>query len=486
MKVRRQHHALHPVNPLRRDALREGLFDGMAGAADQVFREAGLHPEVRREVGQIGHHRDKGPGNNLVSGEYFGNTVSRQTFETQFILDVAAALDASPCHFYIISVLPDDWDSESVVVAFRLFPIRVDYVSSLTKQLQEPASALYDGVVTRNSDTLYGLTSSWDFSLKLLYSIWIVGGVNVTHSSRGSYLNQGSLQSCVENTHTTVACSFERYLTEDIERALSLEPGQALQLLFIKEADRQSVVAFFRLIPMRSSDTADWVEKKVEQLVHQISDPKSMLYSSNVTYRIDPTWGISQQARQPRKFTQYVSRPILATSMDAHERCKATRRCPRAWGSYNQSSSSESSHTFTLQEFRGGEHFTVPLFLDFEDWRRGTRGWKQSCRRGSGDRCLPVTSSFWPKMSIAGAHWNPFDFEPLGPSIPTARSEWNKGLVLNKMMLELDIDDQTGLIEEYESLVHWMDTEFQHGITDDVRIRSREEILLNITDYSLL
>ena len=60
VKVRRQHHALHPVNPLRRDALREGLFDGMAGAADQVVREAGLHPEVRREVGQIGHHRDKG------------------------------------------------------------------------------------------------------------------------------------------------------------------------------------------------------------------------------------------------------------------------------------------------------------------------------------------------------------------------------------------------------------------------------------------
>eukprot|EP00985_Skeletonema_marinoi_P033105 scaffold40461_cov256-Skeletonema_marinoi.AAC.1 len=417
-------------------------------------------------------------------GKDFGTTISRQTFETQFILDIAAALDASPCHFYITSVLPEGndnyWDSENVFVTFRLFPVRAEFVSSLTKQLQEPESVLHDGLVTRTADSLYGLVAlPWDFTLKLTYSISIVGDVDVIHSSRGRYLNQGSLNSCVDAEYKgSRYCILERCLIEDIERALSLEPGQ-FTILFVKEADRQSVVVTFRLIPMPDSDD-NWAEGKGEELVHQMSDPKSLLYAGNVTYKIDPTWSISQQERQPRTFTQYVSRPIPATSADAYERCKATRRCPRAWSSYNQSSS-ESSHT--LQAFRNGQHSTVPLFLDFEDWRQGTRGWKQSCRRGRDDICLPTTLHET-ATNIAGAHWNPFDFESLGPSIPAARDEWNNGLVLNKKTMELTVDGQAKLIEEYKALVHWMDEEFQHGLTDDASIRSREEIRMNITDYS--
>ncbi|KAL7434161.1 hypothetical protein ACHAXM_003917 [Skeletonema potamos] len=431
---------------------------------------------------------DDGPGKSLVFDKYFGSTVSQQTFETQFILDIAAALDASPCHFYVLSVIPEGndkyWDSGSVFVTFRLFPVRVDFVTSLTKQLQEPDSVLYDGLVTRTADSMYGLVAlQFDFTLKLMYSILVVGDIDVIRSSHGLYLNQGSLRSCVNATYGTKYCIFERYLIEDIERALNLEPGQ-FTILFIKEADRQSVVVTFRLIPTPDNDDS-WTERNVEELILQMSHPQSLLYSGNVTYKIDPTWGISQQARQPRIFTHYISRPIPTTSTDAYERCKATRRCPRAWSSYNQSSS-ESSHT--SQEFRHGQHVTVPLFLDFEDWRRGTHGWKQSCRRGHDDICLPgLPVSLLENASnikIAGAHWNPFDFEPLGPSIPAARDEWNNGLVLNKNTMKLAIDDQAKLIEEYNSVVHWMDEGFQHGLTDDASIRSREEIRLNITDYS--
>eukprot|EP00986_Skeletonema_menzelii_P018335 scaffold26628_cov149-Skeletonema_menzelii.AAC.2 len=428
---------------------------------------------------------DDGPGKSLVFDKDFGNAVSRQTFETQFILDIATALDASPCHFYIVSVLPegDDqyWDSESVFVTFRLFPVHVDFVSSLTKQMQEPHSVFYDGLVTRSADSLYGMVAlSWDFTMKLTYSISIVGGIDVIRSSRGSYLNLGSLNSCVDAQYNASKyCVFERYLIEDIERLLSLEAGQ-FAILFIKEADRQSVAVTFRFIPM-PGDVNNWTEAKVEELIHQISDPHSLLYSGNVTYKIDPTWGVSQQSKTPRSFTQYLSRPIPSTSTDAYERCKATRRCPRAWSSYNQSSS-ESSHT--LQEFQYGQHSTVPLFLDFQDWRRGTRGWKQSCRRDQHDICLPISLPESTTNYIAGAHWNPFDFESLGQSIPAARDEWNNGLVLNKKRLQLAIDDQSKVIGEYKTLVHWMDEEFQHGLTDDANIRSREEIRMNITDYA--
>lgn len=428
---------------------------------------------------------DDGPGKSLVFDKDFGTAVSRQTFETQFILDIAAAQDASPCHFYILSVLPegDDnyWDSESVFVTFRLFPARADFVSSLTKQMQEPHSLFYDGLVTRTADSMYGLVAkSWDYTLRLTYSIMIVGDMDVIRSSRGRYLNQGSLNSCVDAEYdASKYCVFERYLVEDIEQALSLEAGQ-FQILFIKEADRQSVDVTFRFIPMPGSDD-NWTAEKVEGLIHQMSDPQSLLYSGNVTYKIDSAWGVSQQSKTPRSFTQYITRPITATSKDAYERCKATRRCPRAWSSYNQSSS-ESSHT--LQEFRSGQHSSVPLFLDFEDWRQGTRGWKQSCRRGQHDFCLPTSLLENTTNNIAGAHWNPFDFESLGPSIPAARDEWNSGLVLNKKRMDLAIQEQSKLIENYKSLVHWMDEEFQHGLTDDASIRSREEIRLKITDYS--
>ncbi len=174
---------------------------------------------------------DDGPGKSLVFDKYFGSTVSQQTFETQFILDIAAALDASPCHFYVLSVIPEGndkyWDSGSVFVTFRLFPVRVDFVTSLTKQLQEPDSVLYDGLVTRTADSMYGLVAlQFDFTLKLMYSILVVGDIDVIRSSHGLYLNQGSLRSCVNATYGTKYCIFERYLIEDIERALNLEPGQ--------------------------------------------------------------------------------------------------------------------------------------------------------------------------------------------------------------------------------------------------------------------
>ncbi len=71
------------------------------------------------------------------------------------------------------------------------------------------------------------------------------------------------------------------------------------------------------------------------------------------------------------------------------------------------------------------EHVEVPLFLDFEDWRRGIRGWEQSCRVGDTDLCLPSYTIDDAYHKPPGAHWSPFDFDTLGPSVPTFGKTWN-------------------------------------------------------------
>ena len=93
-----------------------------------------------------------------------------------------------------------------------------------------------------------------------------------------------------------------------------------------------------------------WVESKVKELVTQIADSESLLYSGNVSFKIDPTWGISGKSKQTRQFSKYLSQPAPSTSTDAYERCKATNRCPRAWNDYNQSLA-VSSYTFQVSHY---------------------------------------------------------------------------------------------------------------------------------------
>ena len=438
---------------------------------------------------RVGFSINDGPGRRLVIDKYFGTTISRQSFETQFILDVARALETSPCRLYILNVFPEEgsngyWDSERVIITFRLFPADSTFVATLTKQIQEPQSHLYEGQVTRFSDPLFGLVAlQWDFSLKLLYSISIVGAADVIDSVHGKYLNQGSLQACVLTDQIqSKYCIFEGHLIDDIEKALQIESGKFI-VLFIKDEDRHSVVVTFRLVPNVSSDTNtdDWVNSNVEELIRQISDPTSSLYSGNVTFKIDSTWGISGISKQPRQFSKYLSQPAPSTSADAYERCKATHRCPRGWSHYDQSTA-QSSYTF--QEYYNGKHVTIPLFLSFEDWRQGTRGWEQSCRRGRKDKCLPAHISAQDENKPMGAHWSPFDFDSLGPNVPTFGKLSNNGLVLNKETLEAEIADQSDLIGKYEAMVNWTEKEFQHHVTGNAMLRSRDEIKKNITNYT--
>ena len=448
-----------------------------------------LRLRVRFPIDNVGSH--------LIQDKYLGTTISRQSFTTQFILDIANATNRSPCRLYVLDVFPEGtdnyWDNESVFISFRLFPADASFVAELTRQIQQPNSALYDGHVTHATDSLYGLViSQWDHSLKLMYSTQLVGDNDVIDDfEHGRYLNQGSLQTCAANDYSihlvnNTYCKFEKYLVQDMERTLDLQPRQFV-VLFIKEADRHSVIVSFRLIPEVSMNNTGqdiaWVESKVTELVSQIADSESLLYSGNVSFKIDPTWGISGKSKQTRQFSKYLSQPAPSTSTDAYERCKATNRCPRAWNNYNQSLAVSS---YTFQEYLNGDHVQANAFLDFEDWRVGTRGWEQSCRN-DGDNyselCLPASPEE-SNNNPTGAHWSPFVFDALGPTVQASSNKWNQGLVLNEQVLKQDIADQTHVIDQYESLVAWLDEEYQYGVTADVMLRSREEIRANVTNYT--
>lgn len=437
---------------------------------------------------------DDGPGRHLVFGKYFGNTINRQTFETQFIFDIATSLDTSPCRIYVIAVFPNRndayWDSENVFVKFRLFPLDADAVTSLTKQIQVPDSRMYQGKITHATDDLYGLVAlKWDFSLKITYSISIVGGSDVIEpQEHESYLNQGSFQSCSKDENAdSLYCIFESHLIQDMEQSLGLPSGRFV-VLFMKESGKNAVVVSFRLVPdtsllgsSKSTSVVDWIQSVVTNFLDQMSDYESPLYKGNLTFRIDPTWGVSGESKQLLQSAKFLSRPIPPTSDDSYERCKATHRCPRAWSNYNQMTT-QISHT--IQQFNGGKHTDVALFTGFEDWRRGIRSWKQSCRNNVGDQCLPETGSERESNKPLGAHFSPFDFESLGQSIPTYGHLFNSGLILNQKELKKDLTKQQLLIDKYESLVKWLDREYIHAVTADANLRSREEIRANITDYT--
>ena len=434
-------------------------------------------------------------GRYLMPGKYWGPTISRQSLDTQFVFDIANAIQISPCQMYVIDIFPEGvdnyWDSDKAFVQFRLFPADASAVAELTKQIQEPNSLLYNGHVVNVTDANYGLVAlGWDYSLKLMYSIQIVGGDNVINDEHGRYLNHGSLQFCSSEEPLSLStnksyCNFEKYLINDMEISLDLQEGQFI-VLFIREADRHSVIVYFRLLPEGSltnntGQDIDWVQSKVSNLILQMSDSESPLYSGNVTFKVDHVGFL----KKPRQFTKYLSQPAQPTPSDAYERCKVTGRCPRAWSHYNQATA-QSSYTF--QEFRDGEHAQVPAFLDFEDWRRGVQGWEQSCRNDDAtyQLCLPAPAALEGDAHVkpVGAHWSPFSNDALGPSIPTFGNMCNSGLVLNEEELELDITKQTGLIQHYEELVAWIDEEYQYGVTDDPMLRTRKDIRENITSYA--
>jgi len=272
-----------------------------------------------------------GPGQDLVTDPfnhkislYVGPTINRQSFDSQFILDLNYAIGINTNRVYVISVSPGkvhfSWESNYVIVNF-IFLERsntndvtlLEAISTLTNQIQIPSSKIYKGTnVTNSIDSLWGVeVLTWDISLKLTYPIQLIGYDAI---QEGYYLNQGSLGICDQDDAYIVEkyCEFERFFEDDVSRALNISYYR-VQVLLIKTASLDSVLVHFRLTPKDITTattynnnnqqqqqqqhnsgttdifTIDRLEQNITQLIVllalQVADYNSELYKGNVTIR---------------------------------------------------------------------------------------------------------------------------------------------------------------------------------------------------------
>ena len=304
-----------------------------------------------------------GPGQDLLTdpisedGEYkslyAGNTINRQTFDTQFVLDLEYSLGIDKNRIFVVTVGPGKvhytHEVAKVVVQFIILERNgtdgntlLEAVALLTNYIQNPNSALFHGTnVTNSIEPLWGLqVDTWDISLKLTYAIEVIGrGEEVD----GYYLNQGGLGACdIEEAELYPNyCEFERFFEDDVSRALNISYYR-IQILFIKSVSQDSVHIYFRISPPQPGSGETNVLQTIANLLEQVPNLQSELYKGNVTIRVDPLWSVSNMLPSLRtgeplftyKYYKYdplrMNTTNIMTLMTSYDRCKANRRCN--WG----------------------------------------------------------------------------------------------------------------------------------------------------------
>ncbi|KAJ1438841.1 hypothetical protein B484DRAFT_392074 [Ochromonadaceae sp. CCMP2298] len=452
-----------------------------------------------------------GPGQDLVKDPFnpnidlfVGPTINRQTFDSQFILDMSYALGISPDRVYVLFVSKGtvhfSWESNFVNVNFIFLERNstaeitlLEAIADLTQQIQIPSSKLYQGTnVTSEVDSQWGLeVLTWDVSVQLTYAIDIIGKTAVKD---GYYLNQGSLGICDLNTLlngtelTPEYCEFERFFEDDVARALNITYSR-VQVLFIKSSAIDAVLVHFRLLPPDGTTEVN-VTMAIGDLIIQVSNLDSELYKGNVTIRTDSTWGVNKFLPTPRqrqakftlKYYEYdpsrLLKPSRLSLITAYDRCKANRRCN--WGIVEHDQASNDARFF-LRLFDRGTLFETNMFLDFEDWRMGSRGFSWTGYippTALGATSVPMARS--PAGFIRGAHFWPFDQASLGPDIPCYLTERNQGLVLDRSLQRLQIDKQEALVDDLQGRIDWLGENIEDANMGPV-LRSRKDVRSNLT-----
>lgn len=261
--------------------------------------------------------------------------ISRQTFDTQFVMDISRAVNVTRQRLFVTDVnsgqLHYTWEARNVIVVLQVLPPlvasdrpSVDALRDLTQQAQVPGSALLTGLVTNALDPKWGVYApQLDCSLKLSYAIEIVGEGAV--SADGLLLNQGGKRTCREAdavddglaagvvTDGEIAaaaayCQFEAFFRDDVAAAVAVDAAR-VDVLFVKVSALDNVLVHFRFAPETAAPTSVAAAKAA--LVANVQDLDSALYAGNVTLRTDATWGLSGVNRTALETVPYVKRTLL-------------------------------------------------------------------------------------------------------------------------------------------------------------------------------
>lgn len=112
-----------------------------------------------------------------------------------------------------------------------------------------------------------------DHSVKLMYHISMVGGNLVELLEEKQVLTQGSSRYCeYEADFKGSYCEFEVLFRQDLANVLEMDLNN-IEILRIQLKDEDSVLVFFRVIPMSSLYTYDfgWVREKIVNLQSMVS-----------------------------------------------------------------------------------------------------------------------------------------------------------------------------------------------------------------------
>lgn len=125
------------------------------------------------------------------------------------------------------------------------------------------------------------MISEWDFSIKLMYSIEVVSGLDIEQSDEGPIVRHGGLRSCtIRNDLTdTPYCTFEKLFRLDLCNLLNIEFND-IEVLFVKPSGEDGVMFTFRLYPAQESDilyNTKWVKKKAEILLQLVRRKRPLL-----------------------------------------------------------------------------------------------------------------------------------------------------------------------------------------------------------------
>jgi len=137
-------------------------------------------------------------------------------------------------------------------------------------------------------------------------------------------------------------------------------------------------------------------------------------------------------------------------------------------------------HNLKIYNFLGTLYQTN-LFLDFEDWRMGSRGFSLI-------GYIPPTANGYTSITKAraidgflrGAHFWPFNQKSLGTDIPCYEKERNQGLVLDRKLQRQQINQQEALINDINGKIKWIENNIEDA-TMTPNLRSRKDVRENLT-----